>query len=70
MTSSDWIGVAALSVTVLGGGIGWLTYIALNVGKIVQKLDSFQEGLAEVREDVDKHDLRIERIERRVATAH
>ena len=70
MENGDWIAIAALVVTVLGGGVGWLTWIALNVGKIVQKLDSFRDDLKEVREDVDRQDGRLDKLERRVAPAH
>lgn len=66
MTSGDWIAIVGISVTAIGGVIGWLTYIAINVGKIVQKLDGFRDDLLEIREDVDELDRRADLLERRV----
>ena len=70
MTSGDWIALAALVITVLSGGIYWLTYIALAIGRVDQKLTSFTDDVAEIREDVDKHDGRLDKLERRVVPAH
>lgn len=70
MTSGDWIAVVGIAITVATGGIGWLTYIAVNVGRIVQKIDGFNADLMEVRQDVQKHDTRIDKLERRSAAAH
>lgn len=70
MASSDWIAIVGLVVTVLMGGIGWLTYIAVNVGKIVQKIDGFKAELHSVRKDVREIDGRVDKMERRVVAAH
>ncbi len=70
MTSGDWIGIGGLVVTVLMGGIGWLTYIAVNVGKIVQKIDGFKTDLNVVRKEVKEIDGRVDKLERRAIPAH
>ena len=70
MTSGDWIAIVGLVVTVLMGGIGWLTYIALMCGKIVQKIDGFKMELHGVQKEMKSMDGRVDKLERRAAPAH
>ena len=48
--------VVLASVTVLGGFIAWLTYIARGVGRIESHIETVTSGVAENKLRIDGHD--------------
>ncbi len=70
LTLSNWISIASIVTPVVFGFVGWLTYMAMTVGKISQKIDNFSEVTTKLQKEVDNHnafELRIVKLEAAIA---
>ncbi|MDB4793231.1 hypothetical protein OAG75_01165 [bacterium] len=70
MTVFQWIMSAAVTLFFIGGGMTWLAYVSVTLGKMVTELKSLNEkfgGMLDwvkrLDEKVDNHDSRIQKLE-------
>lgn len=70
LTNGEWIAILAVAVPLAIGFVGWLAFIALTTGKILQKLDGFASvqtahtGALESHDDrIQLHDIRLTKLE-------
>lgn len=70
LSNGEWIAVSAIALPLIFAFISWLTYIAVKIGQILQRLDSFWEvqrthtGFLESQDGrITAHDIRLTKLE-------
>jgi hypothetical protein len=70
LSNGEWIAVAAIVLPLIFAFIGWLTYIAVKIGQILQRLDGFWEiqkthtaALESQGGRLNVHDIRLTKLE-------
>lgn len=56
LTAANWIAIAAITVPTFLGFVYWLTHMALLLGKISQRIDTYTLDTEALKKRVDGHD--------------